>query len=269
MTWHAGAALAKRIEYAEAVNGAVCAQRQAGSAVEWFGSGCAIFAGAGSPLTHAIGIGMDGLLPAGELTRVEEFFVCRGALPVIDLCPLADPGLIESLGQRGYRITEFNNVMARLVADPLPPPPAGIGIRLATSGEVESWSTLLAQGFLDRDDVTAEELLVGRALFDAPGSASFWALVDSEPVAAGAASTHGGFAMLYADSTRSRYRMRGAQLALIAARLDWARAQGCEVAAASVLPGSGSQRNYERLGFRVCYTKSIMTAARPPGPTLT
>jgi hypothetical protein len=42
---------------------------------------------------------------------------------------------------------------------------------------------------------------------------------------------------------------------LISARLYEALAQGCDLATASTLPGSGSQRNYERLGFEVVYTK--------------
>ena len=42
---------------------------------------------------------------------------------------------------------------------------------------------------------------------------------------------------------------------LILARLHEALARGADLATASTLPGSGSQRNYERAGFRVAYTK--------------
>jgi hypothetical protein len=38
-------------------------------------------------------------------------------------------------------------------------------------------------------------------------------------------------------------------------------AEGCDLAGASVAPGSVSQRNYERLGFQVAYTKAMVTAA--------
>jgi GNAT superfamily N-acetyltransferase len=269
MSWHAGAPLARRIERAEAFNAAACAQGHPGFAVEWFASGCAVFAGPDSPLTHAAGIGMDGPLPSGALSRIERFFTTRGAAPAIDVCPLADAALIEALAKRAYRTTEFNNMMALPAAgDPLPYMPSGVEVREASPGEEEPWAEILARGFLDREDVTAEEVLVGRAVFRAPGSVAYWALVDGQPAAAGAAAAHDGAAMLYADSTHRRHRRRGAQLALIAARLEWVRAMGCDLAAASVLPGSGSQRNYERLGFRVCYTKALMTADRPPGATL-
>ena len=61
--------------------------------------------------------------------------------------------------------------------------------------------------------------------------------------------------MLFADSTIARHRRRGLHHELIAARLNEALAQGCDLATASTLPGSGSQRNYERLGFEVVYTR--------------
>ena len=37
-------------------------------------------------------------------------------------------------------------------------------------------------------------------------------------------------------------------------------AQGCDMATASTLPGSVSQRNYERAGFEVVYTKVTLVA---------
>jgi hypothetical protein len=34
--------------------------------------------------------------------------------------------------------------------------------------------------------------------------------------------------------------------------------EGCDLATASTLPGSVSQRNYERNGFHVAYTKAVL-----------
>ena len=48
---------------------------------------------------------------------------------------------------------------------------------------------------------------------------------------------------------------------LIAARVNEALAQGCDLATASTLPGSGSQRNYERMGFEVVYTRVTLEVA--------
>ncbi len=65
-------------------------------------------------------------------------------------------------------------------------------------------------------------------------------------------------ALLFADSTLEKYRGRGLHLALIRARLQHAAELGCDLATASTAPGSTSQRNYERAGFRVIYTKLNM-----------
>ena len=35
-------------------------------------------------------------------------------------------------------------------------------------------------------------------------------------------------------------------------------AEGCDLATAATLPGSVSQRNYERHGFRVAYTRATL-----------
>jgi hypothetical protein len=48
------------------------------------------------------------------------------------------------------------------------------------------------------------------------------------------------------------------QSALIARRLHEAAQAGCEYAVVSTLPGSGSQRNMERRGFQLAYTKLVM-----------
>ena len=64
-----------------------------------------------------------------------------------------------------------------------------------------------------------------------------------------------GLATLFADSIVAQYRRQGLHRELILARLNEALVQSCDLATASTLPGSISQRNYERLGFQVVYTK--------------
>ena len=54
------------------------------------------------------------------------------------------------------------------------------------------------------------------------------------------------------------HRKLGVQYALIAARLAAATEAGCDLAVVYTEPGSESQRNVERLGFRLAYTKVTM-----------
>ena len=64
-----------------------------------------------------------------------------------------------------------------------------------------------------------------------------------------------GVALMAGASTIPRGRRQGAQLALLDARLRHAAAKGCDLAMMCALPGSASQRNAERHGFRIAYTR--------------
>jgi len=55
-----------------------------------------------------------------------------------------------------------------------------------------------------------------------------------------------GVALLVGASTVPAARRRGAQNALLSARLAFAHARGCDLAVMGALPGSASQRNAER-----------------------
>jgi hypothetical protein len=263
----AGLELARRLEAAEAHNGAECAEAQrllnpaVGATVRQVAGGSAIFVGPGSPLTHAVGLGMEGPVRPDELDRLEAFYGARGAAVSVDLCPLADASLLELLGSRGYRTTEFMNVLIR----PLPGSEIAqpeVPIRVANDADEELWARTVGRGFLEKDMLTPEEMDVGRNIFHMPGSFCYLAFAGNLAVAAGAMAMHGSLATLFADSTTAGFRGIGLQSALIRERLRAVLAAGldnqCDLATASTLPGSVSQRNYERNGFQVAYTKAIL-----------
>jgi GNAT superfamily N-acetyltransferase len=256
---YADALLARRIETVEAANARGCSSGADGSAAAVLeaAGGCAIFVGADSPLTQAVGIGLNGPVSDAEIAQIECFFRSRGAKVSIDLCPLADPGLVQALADRGYRATEFNNVLVkRLAGSAIVLTPR---VRRATAVEGDLWSYTVGQGFFEQGALTTEELNVGRAIFAMPGAMCHLAVSENgEPAGGGALEIRGGLAALFADSIIPRFRRLGLHRELIAARLNEALAEGCDMATASTLPGSGSQRNYERMGFEVVYTKVTM-----------
>ena len=132
-------------------------------------------------------------------------------------------------------------------------------VRRAMADEADLWSHTVGHGFFEMDELTTAEMNVGRAIFAMPGVLCYLAATENgEPAGGAAAAVREGLATLFADSTLPRFRRRGVHRELIAARLNEALAQGCGLAAASALPGSGSQRNYERAGFEVAYTKVVM-----------
>lgn len=250
----ADAALARRLEAAEALNARGCTASPPGAGFLDIAGGCAIFVGAESPLTQAVGLGLNGPVSTAEVDTLEAFFRSRGAKVTIDLCPLADAGLLEILSRRGYRPTEFNNVLVKRMSG------AEIVLaprtRRALPGEDDLWSHTVGRGYFDQGDLTTEEMDVGRAIFAMPGALCYLAAGPSgEPAGGGALAVHGGLATLFADSTIAQFRRQGLHRELIAARLNEAIALGCDTATASTMPGSTSQRNFERLGFQVVYTK--------------
>jgi hypothetical protein len=249
----ADAALARRLEAAEAANACGC-RSGARSAMLEVAGGCAIFMGAESPLTQAVGIGLNGPVTEAEINRLEQFFRSRGARVSVDLCPLADASLVQALAGRGYGASEFNNVLVkRLAGSEVTMTPF---VRRAMPDEGDLWSHTVGRGFFEQGELTTEEMDVGRAVFSMPDSLCYLAVAQSgEPMGGGAAAVRGGLMTMFADSTIPTYRRGGLHAQLIAARLNEGLAQGCDLATASTLPGSTSQRNYERMGFQVVYTK--------------
>jgi hypothetical protein len=63
---------------------------------------------------------------------------------------------------------------------------------------------------------------------------------------------------LFATGTLPASRKRGAQGALIGARLAAAQAAGCDICFSRTAAGSSSQRNLERWGFRAIYSRASM-----------
>lgn len=244
-----GFALAQRLELAEAQTVAHWASEHMEA-----GGGIVSFGGPTSPISHAVGVGMKGPVTLADLDRIEEFYGTRGAPVNLDLCPLADVSLMENLGHRGYRITEFNNVLVR----PLDPMPEAEGVRIAADDERDQWTRTMLAGFFEKDSFTADELQLGASLFAIPGAGAFWVDVGGTPAAAAAGCVIEKLLFLFGDSTLEAFRRRGLHRKLIDARLAWAHHQGAELAWACTLPGSNSQRNYERAGFRIAYTKMNM-----------
>src|SRR5438876_1651653 len=116
-------ALSRRIELAEAEAAAAAAEAltefrpDAGVAVARIAGGFAVYCGANSPVTQAVGLGLDGPVDEEEFDALELFYASRKEPVRVETSPLADPSLIEQFGKRHYRVTEFTNVMARSTSE--------------------------------------------------------------------------------------------------------------------------------------------------------
>lgn len=268
-------ALARRLERASAMSGKACAQGamkvrpEIGAAFEEIADGIAVFAGVDSPVTQALGVGLDGPVDSAELDRLERFFQSRGAPVAIELCPLAGLPLYEALAKREYRLVEVSSVLVRelkptdeFAAPQCAPesdaaaPGQPVVVREAAPDDEDLYTRTVAQGFAEQVAPSQATVDVMAGFFRSENTQPFLAFVDG--VAAGGASAFafGGVAGMFGASTLPQFRGRGVQTALLAARLNWAVKQGCDLAKGITLPGSVSQRNHERFGFRVAYTRT-------------
>jgi GNAT superfamily N-acetyltransferase len=225
--------------------------------------GVAFFGGKDYPSNQMVGMGLYGEVTADHLDRVEEFFRSHGVASTIVVSPLADVSLPALLGERGYRIVEFNSVLICRInhEEPFTVPP-GIAVERVTPDTVRPWMQAIAKGF--SQEIPAAEEIFG-AFASLPGSLAFLVRIEDEVVGGcvGQIIPEARLAALSGMATLPEFRRRGVQSALIARRLHEAALAGCEYAVVCTQPGSGSQRNMERRRFRVAYTKVVMRRGWP------
>ncbi len=255
-------ALARRIEMAEAIAGRAfaAAARTAnpadGATAEPHCGGWALYSGAGSPVNQALGVGLDGPVEAVAFEALEDFFFARGEPAIYEICPFSDPSLLPLLAGRGYRMTELSQVLFRSIEDFVPGPrPAGLEVSRAAPEEALLWSQIVANGFFEGEEAPAELVKIMAGMAIAESSSAWLVRCEGVPAGGGAVQSADGVVLFAGQSTLPSFRGRGVQAALIRDGLEYARSSGADLATAMTLPGSGSQRNFERGGFRIAYTR--------------
>lgn len=251
------------MESAEAQAAVECAEALgrfrpvSGAAVRRVAGGFAVYCGKDSPITQAVGMGLDGPVSAEEFDRLEEFYRSRGEPVRVETSPLADASFLEQFGQRGYRVTEFSNVMARQVSpdESCPEPPEGVTIEKIGKDQIDVWTETVAQGFAETYPVSQELLEVMKLFAFGPKTECYLARVDGKIAGGGTLALHDGVAGLFGASTLPVARKRGVQTALLQRRLARASQAGSDLAVSIAQPGSTSQRNIVQQGFRVLYTR--------------
>ena len=224
--------------------------------------GAATSFGAGIPMFSIKGVGLNGSMSVAEFEAAERFVRERGAKSVVlDVCPLADESVAKIAGERGYVFSGFESVMYReigkdeVIAEP------GHAVISLDAERAEEWSRAMGAGFADGGESPAWIIDFGRAFFSVPRCTPMAVMVDGELAGAGTMIVIQGIAGLLSSAVMPNFRGRGIQTALIRHRLRVAQAAGCELVKMDTKPGTSSQRNAERAGFRVAYTRAQFSKA--------
>jgi GNAT superfamily N-acetyltransferase len=234
----------------------------------------AMFDGPQSPITQSFGLGMSGEVTPAQLDELEAFFESRGSPVLLEVSPLAGVPLVRTLTERGYKPIELTSVMFM----PTGCPDAGTKtenhgaaqggrirvrtIRPEEQAERELWAEITARGWAETPGLTQFLLDLGNVISQKKNSTAFLAEIEGEPVAAASLSMEGGVGLFAGACTVREARRQGAQRALLHARLEYAASHGCDLAMMCAAPGSTSQRNAERHGFRIAYTRTKWQLAR-------
>lgn len=266
--------LARRLERAEARSNADFVETRARidpeSGAEWIevAGAYALYDGIASPLTQTFGLGLFDPVTAAEMERLEEFFQRRGAPVFHEVSPLADPQILPLLGERGYRPLELTSVMYRPIGGELSIRAGNPDIRVRIidpATEWKLWAETAAKGWSELPELADLMFGLGEVTARRKDGLSFLAELDGNAIATGALVLHEGVALLAGASTVPEGRRQGAQLALLESRLRHAAEKGCDLAMMCALPGSASQRNAERQGFRIAYTRIKWILSPPAG----
>jgi GNAT superfamily N-acetyltransferase len=140
-------------------------------------------------------------------------------------------------------------------ADTLPQGHEKIRVRAIAKNEGELWARTTVKGWSHLPELSEFLLELGPISTQREDGVSFLAELDGQAIATAALSLSGGVALFAGACTIPEVRRQGAQLALLDYRLRYAAEQGCDLAMMCAQPGSASQRNAERHGFRIAYTR--------------
>jgi GNAT superfamily N-acetyltransferase len=201
--------------------------------------------------------------------RIDEmmaFFRERGTPFRIDMNSFeAGDNIRAAIEQLGFVPTEYQaNLFGRSAVRVSRRP--GVRVREIRAGELDFFASLYERAYYHGRKIPARlahfRMASIKARFGRPGWRFYLASVDGLP--AGGATLHADreVASLAGAATVFTMRGRGCQSALLAHRIQVARALGIDVVVSRCQANSASQRNLERAGLQEAYTKVIWE--RPP-----
>jgi len=197
-----------------------------------------------------------------RLDEILDWMRARDVRYWLDLAPaLIDAPhnpLLGRLAAAGLHPSFFLNVLFARPVDRPAPLPHGVAVDQINLNERGfDLALVMTEGL----DIPEELIDATRRAAQIEHAASGWriylAAVDGQPAAYAAMYVHEGMASIDAMATRPCYRRLGCQSALLQRCLRDAAREGCEWVVSQTVPSSTSERNFNRGGFSIAYTKPL------------
>ncbi|MGV3617854.1 MAG: hypothetical protein ACO1SV_21220 [Fimbriimonas sp.] len=212
------------------------------------GTGYALFAGEGSPLTQVMGFGHR---EANDPAELDAFYEGLAENWEVTVTPFTAPETLRALTAQGYRPSHFEGTLVQTVGEiPRAPEVEIVELDEATDAWSEttwrSWAEDETSPFAPDDLVRAVGVMPARR---------YLALVDGIPAATASLMPFEEGVVLGGAATRLPFRGRGLQTALLARRLR--DAGPGTLAVIGAMPGTVSHRNAQRAGFQPLYSVMV------------
>jgi hypothetical protein len=266
MIIHTNQALAYKLESAEAANQVNFVRthnrmfEDSKATYEKIGTGYAVFAGADSPLTQTFGLALDDSFTEDQIGKLEDFYREKDSPVNIEVCHLSDIRLSRLLIGHGYQISEYSNVLLRSIsADDRFEVTGNNQIHEVGRDEIKGYAAVISEGFLETKAIPESFLELFVVCFNQPNCSIFGAVKNQHLAGGGALFIQNEVALFGGASTLPEFRNQGIQTDLLKIRLQDAQAKGCRWAMVTTSPGSVSQKNVERQGFQVVYSRTKFT----------
>lgn len=202
----------------------------------------------------ALGIGVGTPVSAELVDEVVEFYRSRDIrMAVMPIAPAHLPIDWDEIRLRHGLTAGSPWVKLGAAIDELKPEtPPGVRVEAVGEADFDEWASVTLRGLGTYEDRLMRMVSAGAT---SPGFHPYAVREDGEFIAGATLFVNGAVGSLNATGTLPRSRGRGAQKALIAARVRAARSAGCRwVVAEAVLPPRGdvnpSLLNLERIGMR-------------------
>lgn len=227
------------------VGGALCLRLDEASEVTMF--------------NRVLGLGLDRPASEGQLDAALAFL--DGVRAYVAVAPDAEPPELARWLEERRHVPDYGwTKFSRATADP---PKAQTELRVERVEDGEPFAEAAVRGF--GSPLVSHEWLA--ALPSCEGWQCFVAFDRGEPAGAGALFVTGEIGWVGIGATKPEHRGRGAQSALLAARIAAAAAAGCSVVVTETgepVDGrpNGSYRNILRAGFEPQYVRANYVLAR-------
>jgi hypothetical protein len=233
--------------------------------------GYAVFHGSDAMGSFAREVATTRPISANELSMLEQFYSDYGCRIRLWVSGRTHPSLLEMLRDRGYGSGSHSLIWFRsLDSDPISAEYPDIQVQPVAANLYNHWIQTVAAGFFEGHEsvglaaIPTSFIDMFFALGSAPDDQAFVAGKHGEFVGGAVLNVADGIAMLRTASTRFTERNTGVHQALLAARLECARAQGARIAVSQTAASGPSAHNLRKLGFQPFRVGCMMEKSMVP-----